>query len=186
MARWGLITPSHTPLCEFPWAVATQDCKLDQQKWIPSHLKALGKDPSASLPSVSLPASSCCRHSLACGHITLKPCLYCHTACGLKSLVRGTRVKPPLRSVDPGCVDVSGLGVPPSPTSHSTPLPKGEQSTVCHYLPYFRTLRVGLSVHQRRKWQPTQVFLPGESQGQRNLVGCHLWGRTELVMTEAT
>ena len=31
----------------------------------------------------------------------------------------------------------------------------------------------------RRKWQPTPVFLPGESQGQRSLVGCHLWGRTE-------
>ena len=30
------------------------------------------------------------------------------------------------------------------------------------------------------------VFLPGESQGQRSLVGCHLWGRTESDMTEAT
>ena len=30
-----------------------------------------------------------------------------------------------------------------------------------------------------RKWQPTPVFLPGESQGQRSLVGCRLWGRTE-------
>ena len=38
----------------------------------------------------------------------------------------------------------------------------------------------------RRKWQPTPVFLPGESQGQRNLVGCCLWGRTESDMTEAT
>ena len=28
----------------------------------------------------------------------------------------------------------------------------------------------------RRKWQPIPVFLPGESQGQRSLVGCHLWG----------
>ena len=27
----------------------------------------------------------------------------------------------------------------------------------------------------RRKWQPTPVFLPGESQGQRSLLGCHLW-----------
>ena len=32
----------------------------------------------------------------------------------------------------------------------------------------------------RRKWQPTPVFLPGESQGQRSLVGCRLWGSTEL------
>ena len=29
----------------------------------------------------------------------------------------------------------------------------------------------------RRKWQPTPVFLPGESQGRRSLMGCHLWGR---------
>ena len=27
------------------------------------------------------------------------------------------------------------------------------------------------------KWQPTPVFLPGESQGQGSLVGCCLWGR---------
>ena len=31
----------------------------------------------------------------------------------------------------------------------------------------------------RRKWQPTPVFLPGESQGQGSLVGFHLWGGTE-------
>ena len=40
--------------------------------------------------------------------------------------------------------------------------------------------------HWRRKWQPTPVFLPGESQGQGSLVGCRLWGRTELDTTEAT
>ena len=28
----------------------------------------------------------------------------------------------------------------------------------------------------RRKWQPTPVFLPGESHGQRSLVGCSPWG----------
>ena len=38
----------------------------------------------------------------------------------------------------------------------------------------------------RRKWQPTPVFLPGEFQGQRSLVGCHLWGRTESDTTEVT
>ena len=36
------------------------------------------------------------------------------------------------------------------------------------------------------KWQPTPVFLPGESQGLGNLVGCHLWGCTELDTTDAT
>ena len=50
-----------------------------------------------------------------------------------------------------------------------------------------RSLRVGHDwtisfslftfMHCRRKWQPTPVFLPGESQGQGSLVGCHLWGR---------
>ena len=40
--------------------------------------------------------------------------------------------------------------------------------------------------HWRRKRQPTPVFLPVESQGRRGLVGCYLWGRTELDMTEAT
>ena len=37
-----------------------------------------------------------------------------------------------------------------------------------------------------KKWQPTPVFLPGESQGPRSLVGCHLWGLTESDMTEVT
>ena len=41
-------------------------------------------------------------------------------------------------------------------------------------------------MHWRRKWQPTPVFLPGESQGRWSLVGCCLWGRTELDTTEAT
>ena len=41
-------------------------------------------------------------------------------------------------------------------------------------------------MHWKRKWQPTAVFLPGESQGQESLVGCRLWGHTELDMTEAT
>ena len=41
-------------------------------------------------------------------------------------------------------------------------------------------------MHWRRKWQPTPVVLPGESQGRRSLVGCRLWGRTESDMTEAT
>ena len=35
-------------------------------------------------------------------------------------------------------------------------------------------------------WQPTPVFLPGESQGWASLVGSRLWGRTELDTTEVT
>ena len=40
-------------------------------------------------------------------------------------------------------------------------------------------------MHWRRKWQPTPVFLPGESQGQGSLVGCRLSG-TESDTTEET
>ena len=35
-------------------------------------------------------------------------------------------------------------------------------------------------------YTPTPVFLPGESHGQRSLVGCSPWGCTELDTTEAT
>ena len=54
--------------------------------------------------------------------------------------------------------------------------------------------RVGLLMRQRclallagrGKWQPTPIFLPGESCGQRSLVGCCPWGRTGLDTTEET
>ena len=41
-------------------------------------------------------------------------------------------------------------------------------------------------MHWKRKWQPTPVFLPGESQGQGSLVGCRLWSCTESDTTEVT
>ena len=41
-------------------------------------------------------------------------------------------------------------------------------------------------LHWRRKWQPTPVFLPGESQGWGSLVGYCLWGHTESDTTEVT
>ena len=36
----------------------------------------------------------------------------------------------------------------------------------------------------RRKWQPTSVFLPGESHGQRSLAGCSPCGHRELATAE--
>ena len=39
-------------------------------------------------------------------------------------------------------------------------------------------------MHWRRKWQPTPVFLSGESQRQRSLVGYSPWGREESNTTE--
>ena len=41
-------------------------------------------------------------------------------------------------------------------------------------------------IHWRRKWQPTPVFLPGESQGRGSLVDCRLWSRTASDVTEVT
>ena len=38
----------------------------------------------------------------------------------------------------------------------------------------------------RKKWQPTPVFLPGESHGRRSLVGCSPWGCKESDTTEVT
>ena len=60
----------------------------------------------------------------------------------------------------------------------------------CEYLflvPQFGNLFSLLSgLVGRRKWQPTPVFLPGESLRQRSLVGCCPWDCTELDMIEAT
>ena len=38
----------------------------------------------------------------------------------------------------------------------------------------------------RRAWQPSPIFLPGESHGQRSLAGYSPWGCKELDTTEAT
>ena len=35
------------------------------------------------------------------------------------------------------------------------------------------------------KWQPTPVFLPGKSHGQRSLAGYTPWGHKDLDITEA-
>ena len=37
-----------------------------------------------------------------------------------------------------------------------------------------------------KEMAPTPVFLPGESPGRGSLVGCHLWGYTELGTIEVT
>ena len=46
------------------------------------------------------------------------------------------------------------------------------------------SLSLSTFMHWRRKWQPTPVFLPGESQGRRSLVGCSPWDLEELDTTE--
>ena len=47
------------------------------------------------------------------------------------------------------------------------------------------SLSLSTCMHWRRKWHPTPVFLPGESQGRGSPVGCRLWGLTESDTTEA-
>ena len=42
------------------------------------------------------------------------------------------------------------------------------------------------AVLRRRIWQPTPVFLPGESHGERSLVGCSKWDCKELDTIEVT
>jgi len=42
------------------------------------------------------------------------------------------------------------------------------------------------NIYWRREWQPTPVFLPGESHGQRSIVGYSPWGHKESDTTEAT
>ena len=49
-----------------------------------------------------------------------------------------------------------------------------------------KRLSMHACMHWRRKWQPTPVLVPGESQGQRSLAGCRLWDSTESDTTEAT
>ena len=47
-----------------------------------------------------------------------------------------------------------------------------------------QSLRIFLAKQPRKRaWQPTPVFLPGESHGQRSLVGYSPWGCKELDMT---
>ena len=49
---------------------------------------------------------------------------------------------------------------------------------------YVKMLSLFTFMHWRRKWQPTPVFLPGEYQGRRSLVGCGPWFREESDTTE--
>ena len=62
------------------------------------------------------------------------------------------------------------------------------QSMVSLRVRHDRATSLSLStfMHWRRKWQPTPVFLPGESQGRWSLMGCCLWGLTESDTTEVT
>ena len=58
-----------------------------------------------------------------------------------------------------------------------------DKESACQCMRYRLDLCVR-TIPWRRKWQPTPVFLPGESYGQRSLVGYSPWGHKELDTTE--
>ena len=61
-----------------------------------------------------------------------------------------------------------------------------DKESTCQYRRYRRrgfNPWVG-KIPWRRAWQPTPVFLPGESHGRRSLAGYSPWGRTESDTTE--
>ena len=69
-------------------------------------------------------------------------------------------------------------GFPGSAVVKNLPVNSGDVSEICGFDPGTR------EILWSRKWQPTPVFLPGESDGQRSLVGYSPWGRKESDMTE--
>ena len=82
-----------------------------------------------------------------------------------------------------------GPGTPLQYSCLETPMDGGAWWATVHGIDKSQTRLSDFTLtflHWRRKWQPTPVFLPGESQGRRSLVGCHLWGRTESDTTEVT
>ena len=80
-----------------------------------------------------------------------------------------------------------GNGTPLQYSCLETPMDGGAWWAAVHGVAKSRTRLSDFTfMPGRRKWQPTPVFLPGESQGRGNLVGCRLWGHTESDTTEAT
>ena len=83
--------------------------------------------------------------------------------------------------------DLPDPGIEPrSPASQADSLPAEPPGSPCQRR---RNKRCGLSLWVgktpwRRAWKPTPVFLPGESHGQRSLVGYSPWGQKEPGMTE--
>ena len=67
----------------------------------------------------------------------------------------------------PGCSVIKNLSVNAGDARHANCIPGSGRSP-------------------GRKWQPTQVVLPGESHGQRSLMGYSWWSRRESDMAEAT
>ena len=68
----------------------------------------------------------------------------------------------------------------PDGASGKEPACQCRRHKICRFSPW-----VG-KIPWRRKWQPTPIFLPGESHGQRSLLGYSPWSRKESETTEVT
>ena len=95
-----------------------------------------------------------------------------------------------MRPIGPSRVQVrEGNGTPLQYSCLENPMDQGAWWAAVHGVTKSQTRLSDFTftfMHWRRKWQPTPVFLPGESQGRGSLVGCRLWGCTESDTTEAT
>ena len=94
----------------------------------------------------------------------------------------------PFRMIDPVQVPPSDEWAISSCLSLNWCLPGGassEESTgQCRRLKRLRFNPWVRKISRRREWQPTPVFLPGKSHGQRSLACYSPWGCKELDMTE--
>ena len=84
-----------------------------------------------------------------------------------------------------------GNGTPLQYSCLENPMGGGACQAVVHGVAKSRTRLSNFTLtfhfmHWRRQWQPTPVFLSGESQGWGSLVSCRLQGRTESDTTEVT
>ena len=133
-------------------------------------LPCLSSRPSGSLPGPSPPSST---HSIPCSS-------------------ESTNLFPLLAKIvvwEKHCLGIKVREGNGNPLRHScleNPMYGGAWQAAVHGVAKSRTWLSDFTfMHWRRKWQPTPVFLPGESQGRWSLVG-YLWGHTESDMTEAT
>ena len=76
------------------------------------------------------------------------------------------------------CIHISGEGngTPLQYSCLENPMEGGAWKATVHGVTEATSLSLFTFMHWRRKWQPTPVFLPGESQGRQSLVGCHSMG----------
>ena len=68
----------------------------------------------------------------------------------------------------------------PGGTSGEEPPWQCRRCKKCGFNPWVR------KIPWRRAWQPSLVFLPGESHERRSLMGYSPWGHKEMNMTEGT